>query len=408
VSDQVPDADTVVNEGSEVQLVISLGAAEYWNWTGNAGTTDFATAGNWELLGTPDPDGNPPPYEAWQTSPADERVVIANGDTVTSSSDITVWQMFAGGESTLRITGGTLTSSSSFFGIPQALLAPASGPNTADIMVSGNGTWTSNDIFLGRGSSVQNGATLTVRDNATVNARDIVLAEDSDDLPEPTTGTLILIGNGYTVNAEADLEMRSENATLRFVAANDATPFGTFVIDTDAGGGDFLELSGGIIEVDLSAYVLNGGGAGTWTLVESPAPADDSGGVLAASNAALPIGLNLSEDANNNLVVTWDGTQGDTDADGLTDFVEQGSGTDFTVADTDGDGLTDGEEVNTYGTNPLLADTDNDGVSDGEEVANGTDPLNAVNTPAANLAVLALTLLAVAALAGSRLALARR
>lgn len=80
-------------------------------------------------------------------------------------------------------------------------------------------------------------------------------------------------------------------------------------------------------------------------------------------------------------------TTGDADADGLSDSVEMGLGTDPTKADTDGDGLADGVETNTgtfvsatnTGTDPLKKDTDGDGRSDGDEikVAPTTDPFNA-------------------------------
>jgi hypothetical protein len=75
----------------------------------------------------------------------------------------------------------------------------------------------------------------------------------------------------------------------------------------------------------------------------------------------------------------------DTDADGLMDGPETGTGTFVSasntgsnplVADTDGDSLRDGPEVNTYLTNPNLPDTDNDGERDGLEVVQGSNPLD--------------------------------
>ncbi len=65
----------------------------------------------------------------------------------------------------------------------------------------------------------------------------------------------------------------------------------------------------------------------------------------------------------------------DTDGDGLTDNEEATIGTNPNNADTDQDLLKDGEEVKTYGTDPLKMDTDNDGVDDRSELQNGTDPL---------------------------------
>ncbi|NLW89041.1 MAG: hypothetical protein GXY43_04880 [Clostridiaceae bacterium] len=66
----------------------------------------------------------------------------------------------------------------------------------------------------------------------------------------------------------------------------------------------------------------------------------------------------------------------DFDGDGLTLQQEQELGTEFWNEDTDYDGLLDGDEVNTYGTNPILEDTDGDGLLDGDEIDLGLDPLN--------------------------------
>ncbi|MBM4393365.1 MAG: hypothetical protein FJ090_19765, partial [Deltaproteobacteria bacterium] len=57
----------------------------------------------------------------------------------------------------------------------------------------------------------------------------------------------------------------------------------------------------------------------------------------------------------------------DRDDDGLTDLDEENRGTAIDDADSDDDGLSDGEEVDTYGTEPLDCDTDGDGLADGLE-----------------------------------------
>jgi hypothetical protein len=66
----------------------------------------------------------------------------------------------------------------------------------------------------------------------------------------------------------------------------------------------------------------------------------------------------------------------DSDNDGLTDDEEAGLGTDPQNAYSDSDALDDGEEVLTYGSDPLDDDTDDDGRSDGGEVFSGTDLLD--------------------------------
>jgi hypothetical protein len=80
----------------------------------------------------------------------------------------------------------------------------------------------------------------------------------------------------------------------------------------------------------------------------------------------------------------------DSDADGLPDAFETGTGTYFSPDDTgsypnkkdsDDDGLSDGDEVNLYGTDPNDVDSDDDGYYDGAEVAAGSNPTNASVTP---------------------------
>ena len=66
----------------------------------------------------------------------------------------------------------------------------------------------------------------------------------------------------------------------------------------------------------------------------------------------------------------------DVDHDGLSFRQEAQAGTDSYNKDTDADGLLDGEEINTYGTNPLVADVDGDGLVDGDEIALSLDPTN--------------------------------
>ena len=54
----------------------------------------------------------------------------------------------------------------------------------------------------------------------------------------------------------------------------------------------------------------------------------------------------------------------DSDADGLSDYVEELLGTNPELIDTDSDGLPDGFEYNFSLTDPLIADTDDNGISD--------------------------------------------
>jgi hypothetical protein len=86
-------------------------------------------------------------------------------------------------------------------------------------------------------------------------------------------------------------------------------------------------------------------------------------------NLATTIEINVV-DTNDEEYTTWLDIiqQGDTDGDGLSDYLESVHKTSPLVTDTDNDGLTDEEEIYDYNTNPLVGDTDGDGINDGDEV----------------------------------------
>ena len=108
----------------------------------------------------------------------------------------------------------------------------------------------------------------------------------------------------------------------------------------------------------------------------------------------------------------------DTDADGLKDGEETGTGswvsptqtgTNRLKPDTDGDGLLDGQENNSgsyvsatdTGTNPNLADTDSDTFNDYLEIARSTSPVSNASTPGASSATPLVDLNAIALPNGS-------
>ena len=70
----------------------------------------------------------------------------------------------------------------------------------------------------------------------------------------------------------------------------------------------------------------------------------------------------------------------DSDSDGLTNLYELEIGTDPAEDDSDHDGLNDSDEINVHETDPLNPDTDGDGAMDGWEVVNGYNPLTTDNT----------------------------
>ena len=92
-------------------------------------------------------------------------------------------------------------------------------------------------------------------------------------------------------------------------------------------------------------------------------------------NILFSAGVNWRWGAHVPRVYELEGTDIDSDNDGLLDAREAEIGTDPYNPDTDGDGLTDGQEVLSYNTDPLNPDSDWDGLKDGAEVLTyRTDP----------------------------------
>ncbi|MBK8009867.1 MAG: hypothetical protein IPK13_00835 [Deltaproteobacteria bacterium] len=172
--------------------------------------------------------------------------------------------------------------------------------------------------------------------------------------PIPADRTLTFTAQGEVPASVIDPNLIDNTATLTL----------TFAERTDGGGvgGDDAGVGPG-----------DGGGPDG-----GEACADDDDGLTAAEEAELGT----------------DPCDGDSDDDGLSDFIEVKGGypTDPLNPDTDNDGLCDGpsavsgrcvagEDRNANGrvdegeTNPRNADTDNGGINDGDEVRRGTDPL---------------------------------
>lgn len=93
-------------------------------------------------------------------------------------------------------------------------------------------------------------------------------------------------------------------------------------------------------------------------------------------------GLSDAYEVLNGLNASANDANGDIDGDGLSNIEEHDLGTAANLADTDADGLEDGAETGTgiyvsendTGSDPQIADTDTDTLADGAEVSGGTDP----------------------------------
>jgi hypothetical protein len=141
--------------------------------------------------------------------------------------------------------------------------------------------------------------------------------------------------------------------------------------------------------------------ADSWEVRYFTNPGEDPVADLAAILARCTPAGDLDSDGLDNLTEFTGGSLPgniDTDADGLEDGEETGTGTwvsstqtgtNRLKADTDGDGLLDDQENNsgTYvsptdtGTNPNLADTDGDTFNDYLEIARSTSPVSNASTP---------------------------
>lgn len=156
---------------------------------------------------------------------------------------------------------------------------------------------------------------------------------------------------------------------LPFSAANEGDSDGDGVLDEN----DAFPLNGAeTLDTDLD-------GVGNNTDSD-----DDNDGVSDDSDL-FPLDSTESTDFDSD--GTGDNADTDDDNDGMSDSYENQYGLDpfnasDAASDNDSDGLTNLEE-STIGTSPIDADTDGDGTDDGTEVAEGTNPLSAGTTTAA-------------------------
>jgi Bacterial TSP3 repeat len=237
--------------------------------------------------------------------------------------------------------------------------------------------------------------TVTV-ENIPYRRYDVVIYKDGD------SGDGSRAGN-YTVNGVTRTEIRdASNWPILggggvYTEAIGSSTSGNYLV--------FRNVSGGTLTVSATPT--------TPTLLRAPLNAIQIFGTLDGDGDGMPDqwetdnGLNPNSAADGPLDADTDGltnaqeylkgtlpNTADTDADGLLDGVETGTGTfvsatntgtDPLSPDSDGDGLKDGPEVFTHLSNPLLRDTDSDGYRDGYEVSLGTNPNNA-GSPALNSA----------------------
>jgi hypothetical protein len=176
----------------------------------------------------------------------------------------------------------------------------------------------------------------------------------------------------------------------------------------EGGGGNHAELAMTQQPVTTTSFV-----SATWELVEASGSDTDGDGMPDAYEAANGLsstsaaGVNGSAgdpdaDGSSNANEYFLGTNpqlADTDADGLIDSVETGTGVYVSTsntgtqplrADTDLDGLLDGVENPSLpstglaqpGTNPMKKDTDADGYADASEISLGTSPVSLASVPA--------------------------
>ncbi|MER3374107.1 MAG: gliding motility-associated C-terminal domain-containing protein, partial [Allomuricauda sp.] len=177
----------------------------------------------------------------------------------------------------------------------------------------------------------------------------------------PTGGTSLATGNTFITPSIATTTSYYVEASasgcaserVEVVAAINDTPSAGTSTDTVACN---LVGNGGPNVIDLDG-TLTGADAGSWAIITDP-----SGGTLTIDGEnnvdfdGLPVGDYVFEYTTTGAVapctndteqvtITVNACNVDTDGDGLTDAEENDLGTNINNPDTDGDGLTDGEEV---------------------------------------------------------------
>ena len=154
---------------------------------------------------------------------------------------------------------------------------------------------------------------------------------------------------------------------------------------SDAGAGNF-DLAAGSPAID--AIPLDAGDPVSDDYLGRTRPLNTGFDMGAYESTAFAVdsdgdGMPDSYENANGLNPQVDDSGADPDGDGLSNLAEYNAGADPNNSDTDGDTLPDGDEVNTYGTNPLAADSDGDQTADNLEIAQGTDPTDADSFPVA-------------------------
>ncbi len=203
--------------------------------------------------------------------------------------------------------------------------------------------------------------------------------ESGSFVPEPGIRDLDLIrtvgaaGDESTLDAGAGPTLLQLGAGQITVTSDDDTPVTLYAGQAQAFDGPLSIESGPDGATYVAAYigaVVEFGDLGTpgaTPLVDEATPsAPRAGTVLGSTPASATPGTPGTPPVD---------AVGDPDGDGLTNAQEAELGTNPNLADSDDDGINDGEEVDTYGTNPLNLDTDGDQFYDGGEVIRGTDLL---------------------------------
>lgn len=203
----------------------------------------------------------------------------------------------------------------------------------------------------------------------------ILGGESEPFVPEPGVRDIDLVrnvgdeGDESTLNAGAgptlvyipagQITVTSEDDSSVTLFAGQAQAFaGPLSINADTDGSIYVAAYiGAVVTFDEL-------GTPAATPIASPAPAQER---PSTPRAGVVIGSTPEAAADG---------EGDADEDGLTNAQEAELGTDPNLPDTDDDGIPDGEEVNTYGTDPLDLDSDGDQLYDGGELIRDTDVLD--------------------------------
>ncbi|MCX7014116.1 MAG: putative Ig domain-containing protein, partial [Candidatus Sumerlaeota bacterium] len=287
LNDQVistsPLAGIQVAPGSTVDMTISGGPDEFWDWTGGAGPADVSNQANWTLAGT---DLTVPPNPYAPPIDAGERVAVRNSTTWNAGSLSYGGMNVIGsvGSAVVNVSGATLSNTGATqIGAGNAALGTGSGT----IIINAGSTvtcsaainiGTASAAMAGNGTLEVTGGTLTL--NTTGGAVNIgALNQGAGD----ATGLFHLNGSAATVLIQRAINLAGPLSTIKWTA--DAVGFCKIAMDQTNRN---FTLNAGAVAIDATNAPVTVGTAASFQLLDCGASIIDNGNVLTSGVTITP------------------------------------------------------------------------------------------------------------------------